>query len=182
MRIAAFDLETSGLEGDWASILCASFCPIKEEGKIEPAYTLTRKVRSKDPFDDAALAAKIKAEIAKYNLIVTWNGKMFDIPFLNSRLLKAGLESVFPQLHVDIMWFARGNAARLASSKMVNVGKFFRCKTEKYDVPPHVLIASRAGDAEALKEVIIHCEADVQLTTELYWKLLPGIRQIHRAG
>jgi len=182
LRIAAFDIETSGLEGDWASILCASFKPIHEVDNPDDVYTLSRRVRSKDPFDDGALAVKIRDEIRKYNIIVTWNGKLFDIPFVNSRLLKVGQEACNPQMHLDIMWYAGGSSARLASRKLENVAKFFKVPTHKHDVPPEVLIASRSGDPDALKEVIKHCENDVKMTSEVYWKLLPGVRNIHRGG
>ena len=182
MRIAAFDLETSGLEGDWASILCGSFCiigsdNIKDIGKV---YTFTRTIRPKDPFDDAALASKLRNEVENYNVIVTWNGKLFDVPFLNARLLKAGLADCNPQMHLDMMWYATGSSARLASRKLDNVAKFFKTPHQKYDVMPEVLQASRYGDPDALKEVIKHCETDVKILRDVYWNLLSRVRNIHR--
>lgn len=182
MRIAAFDLETSGLEGDWASILCGSFCVIgsnnlKEVGKV---YTMTRVVRPKDPFDDASLATRLRNEVLKYNVIVTWNGKLFDLPFLNARLLKAGAEDCNPQMHLDMMWYAAGNSARLSSRKLDNVAKFFKTMNQKYDVMPEQLQAARYGDPAALQEVIKHCEVDVKILRDVYWKLIPRVRNIHR--
>src|SRR5258706_5472762 len=173
MRIAAVDLETSGLEGDWGSILCASFLPITEEDNYGEVYTLTRKVRAKDPRDDGALASKIRDEIAKYNVIVTWNGKLFDIPFLNARLLKAGKADYNPQMHLDMMWYATGSSARLASRRLDSVAQFFKTKSQKYDVDHDTLQRARFGDEAALKEVITHCEMDVRILSEVYWKLLP---------
>lgn len=128
------------------------------------------------------MAKKIKEEVAKYHLIVTWNGKLFDVPFLNARLLKAGEQPCAPQMHLDAMWYASGSSARLASRKLVNVAKFFKVVTPKYDVLPETLQASRAGDSAALEEVIKHCEADVIILSDVYWKLLPNIRNIHRGG
>lgn len=182
MRISAFDIESSGLDGDWASILCASFCVIasddpKEIGKVT---TLTRKIRPKDPMDDGALAAKIRDAVEDWNVIVTWNGKLFDLPFVNARLLKAGYEDCNPQMHLDLMWYATGNSARLASRKLDNVAKFFKTMNQKYEVPNEVLQASRYGDPEALKEVIKHCEADVRILRDVYWRLIPRVRNIHR--
>lgn len=180
MKIVAFDIESSGLSGDWASILCASFCPIQSDGSIGEVKTLSRTIRPKDPADDKALAKKIKEELDKYNIIVTWNGKMFDIPFLNARLLQAGYDAYSAQMHLDVMYFARQGQLRLASSKLDNVSQFFRTKTRKYDVDHETLQASRAGDKKALQEVIKHCEEDVRILSEVYWKLTPLIRNIHR--
>jgi hypothetical protein len=39
---------------------------------------------------------------------------------------------------------------------------------------------ARFGDEAALKEVITHCEMDVRILSEVYWKLLPRVRNIHR--
>jgi|SRR6267142_4691822 len=180
MRIAAVDLETSGLEGDWGSILCASFLPILEENKYGEVYTLTRKVRAKDPRDDGALASKIRDEIAKYNVIVTWNGKLFDVPFLNARLLKAGKADCNPQMHLDMMWYAAGSSARLASRRLDSVAKFFQTAHQKYDVDNDTIQRARFGDEDALKEIIKHCEVDVQILADVYWRLIPRVRNIHR--
>lgn len=180
MRIVAWDLETSSLDADWGRILCASFCPITTENIVNKVTTISKPVRPKDPLDDASLCVAIVQELEKYNLIVTWNGKLFDAAFLNARLLKHGLPDWDPQLHLDAMWYAAGNSARLASRKLDNVAKFFRTKNQKYDVMPEVMQSARFGDISALKEIIVHCEADVRILSEVYWKLLPRIRNIHR--
>src|SRR5258706_7391938 len=144
MRIAAVDLETSGLEGDWGSILCASFLPITEEDNYGEVYTLTRKVRAKDPRDDGALASKIRDEIAKYNVIVTWHGKLFDILFLNARLLKAREADCNPQMQLDMMWYAAGSSARLASRRLDSVAKFFQIKHQSYAADNDTIQRARA--------------------------------------
>lgn len=180
MKIVAWDIETSSLDADWGSILCSSFCPISTEQTIEPAYSFSRTVRLKDPLDDGALAERIASELSKYNVIVTWNGKLFDAPFLNARLLKAGRPDWNPQMHLDMMWYATGNSARLASRKLDNVSKFFNTKTRKHDVGPDDHQKARFGDKDSMASLIKHCENDVQILSEVYWKLLPRVRNIHR--
>lgn len=180
MKIVAFDIETSSLDGDWGSVLCASFCPIQSDGSLGEVKTLTRKIRAKDPMDDGSLCEKIKTELEKYNVIVTWNGKLFDVPFLNARLLKAGKQDYNPQMHLDMMWYATGNSARLASRRLDSVAQFFKTEHQKYAVDHDTLQRARYGDEAALKEVITHCEADVRILSEVYWKLLPRVRNIHR--
>lgn len=176
----AFDLETSSLDGDWGSILCASFCPIQSDGSLGKVKTLTRKVRAKDPMDDGSLAKQIRVELLKYNVIVSWNGKLFDVPFLNARLLKANAEDYNPQMHLDMMWYATGSSARLASRRLDSVAQFFKTEHQKYDVNHDTIQRARFGDEKALKEVIIHCEADVKILSEVYWRLISRVRNIHR--
>ena len=182
MKIVAFDIESSSLDADWGRVLCASFCPIKEEGKTEQPYTLVRPVRTKDPLDDSALIRSIRDELLKYNLIVTWYGKIFDVPFINARLLKHSLGDYVPQMHLDACWYAAGTGMKLGSKRLDNVAKYFKTEHQKVDVEPEDWQRARYGDAEALQRVVEHCEADVQILSEVYWRLLPRVRNIHRGG
>ena len=38
------------------------------------------------------------------------------------------------------------------------------------------------GDKEGLDEVVRHCEIDVRVLAEAYWRLLPYVRNFHKAG
>lgn len=186
MKIAAVDLETYHLEADLGRVLCASFCPITSEGKVEEAYTIVRPVRLKDRWNDIALVKAIRDEIEKYHLIVTWNGKLFDIPYLNARLLQANERKCEPQMHLDMMWYAAGNSAKLRSRKLDNVAKFFGVQNKKtetgIDIHMKYWEPASTGDKEAMQYLVDHCEADVKVLSEVYWKLLPGVRNIHRGG
>ena len=186
MRIAAVDLETTDLSAMMGTLLCASFQPIipREFGAPEP-YTIhmtygKKALKSANP--DKELAAQVRDEIERYDLIVTWNGKMFDVPFLNARLLKHGERNVRPRFHSDLMYYAGYSSNRIGSKKLVNVQKFLDLKEAKTDIDWDVWKLAQRGDDVALAQVIEHCEADVKVLAEVYWKLLPYVRNLHSAG
>ena len=98
MRIASFDIETTDLKANMGIVLCASFHEIVPPGyfknhhnKVNKPYTI--KLNITDPYDpnpDKELVIAIRDELETYNGIVTWNGKMFDLPFINARLMFHG--------------------------------------------------------------------------------------------
>ena len=183
MRIAAFDIETTDLKAMMGLLLCGSFQPIvpEEHGSAE-AYTLFDplgpKVK-KDANPDKALAIALRNEVEKYDVIVTWNGKMFDIPFLNARLLKHHERPVRVKFHFDAMYQAGYSANRIGSKKLVNVQKFLDCTEAKTEIDWDVWKLAIMGDDEALAQVIEHCEQDVKVLAEVYWRLLPYLKNLH---
>ncbi len=120
MRICAFDLETTDLKAMMGLLLCGSFKPIIPPEYGDPdAYTLFDADPPKgDANPDKALAVGLRDEIEKYDAIVTWNGKMFDIPFLNARLLKHHERPVRVKFHFDAMYQAGYSANRIGSKQI----------------------------------------------------------------
>tara|TARA_Y100000310_G_scaffold336735_1_gene422075 strand:- start:2638 stop:3195 length:558 start_codon:yes stop_codon:yes gene_type:complete len=182
MRICAVDLETTDLKAMMGTLLCGSFQPIipPEYGAPE-AYTIhiVAKKHSKDPNPDKQLAMMLRDEIERYDEIVTWNGKMFDVPFLNARLLKHNERPVRPRFHLDLMYKAGYSANRIGSKKLVNVQKFLDLAESKTDIDWDVWKMAMRGDDTALAEVIYHCEQDVRVLAEVYWRLLPYVKNLH---
>ena len=182
MRTAAFDIETTDLKAMMGIVLCGAFQPIvpTEYGTVEP-YTihLTTELGVKNPNPDRDLAVMLRDEIESYDMIVTWNGKMFDVPFLNARLLKHGESPVRPRFHLDLMYKAGYSANRIGSKKLVNVQKFLDLHESKTDIDWDVWKMAIMGSDEALAQVIEHCEQDVKVLAEVYWRLLPYVKNLH---
>ena len=109
MRIASFDIETTDLRANMGTLLCASFHEIVPPGYYgnhhdtpnKPYTFVVEESYVGDPNPDKSLAISLRDEVEKYNAIVTWNGKMFDVPFLNARLLFHKERPVRPQFHID---------------------------------------------------------------------------------
>ena len=189
MRMTVVDIETTNLSALMGRVLCASFYPIynaeANKLRVKPkAYTLRAdrapyKVKG-DLLDDTLLLEAIRDELDKYNAIVTWNGKLFDIPFMNARLMRQGKRRIEPQFHIDAMYYAGGCSARIGSKKLVNVQKFLDLKGAKTELKWETWQRASAGNKKAMNEVVEHCEADVEVTAEAYWYLLPAIKNVHR--
>lgn len=185
MRIVAFDIETTDLRAMMGQMLCASFCTIGSDktsdiGKVRTFRADHKPWRSDDPIDDAPLAIAIRDELAKAHLVCTWNGKLFDIPFLNARLLEAHEEPSRPHMHLDLMYYARGCSLRIGSSRLKSVQQYFNLPTSKTEISWKTWQRAGKGDKAAMSEVVTHCEADVKVLAQAYWNLLPMVRNIHR--
>ena len=182
MRIASWDLETTDLKGLMGRVLCCSFLPIHEGRPMRP-YTFRADRapwRSKDPIDDSKLCIAIRNELEKYHLIVSWNGKLFDAPFLNARLLKVGERPLRPQLHLDAMYYAGGCSNRIGSKKLDNVQRFLGLAEAKTPITWTEWQRAALGDKTAFGHVVKHCEQDVKVLAQAYWALLPSVANIHR--
>ena len=183
MRIVAWDLETTDLKALMGRVLCCSFCPILEEGRTERPYTFRgddKKYKHRDPINDRKLVVASRDELEKYNLVIGWNSKLFDLPFLNARLAQYGERPFRPQFHMDPMYYARGSGLRIGSSKLDNVQKFFSLPETKTPITWDDWKRAAMGDKPAMDNVVDHCEQDVKVLSMAYWKLLPMAANIHR--
>ena len=183
MRIAAVDLETTNLKAMMGILLCGSFLAIGADGPEGPPSTYGLRLDATNPYDpdpDYSLAVDLRDEIERYNLIVTWNGKMFDIPFLNARLLFHRERPVAPQFHVDLMYYAGYSANRIGSKRLISVQQFLQLPHEKTALDWEVWKRAARGDPSAMSSVVTHCEADVTVLAEAWPRLLPYVKNIHR--
>jgi len=112
-NIVCFDIEATGLRGDYGSILCASFKQPDEE-----PYTIAVTA----PGNDKNLVSSIKDTLEHYMCWVTFYGKGFDIKMLNTRLLKHGLKPVEARPHIDMYWVAKAHllTARKSQAHLLN--------------------------------------------------------------
>jgi len=96
-RLCAFDLEASGLSGDYNSILVVS---IKPFGKPPIVRTC------KEPGDDEALVKWAVDELGNYDCWVSYYGRGYDMKMLRSRLLDAGCTYDLPYKHHIDLYFS----------------------------------------------------------------------------
>lgn len=182
MKIVAWDCETTNLSGLMGRILCASFVAISPDMEHKP-YTFrldSPKYRGKSNIDDNKLAVAIREELEKYNMVIGWNSKLFDAPFLNARLAKVGERPFHPQFHLDLMYYAGGCSMRIGSKKLVNVQKFFNLSDAKTEISWDNWNLAAGGNKQALNDVVHHCEQDVKVLAQAYWKMLPAVANLHR--
>jgi uncharacterized protein YprB with RNaseH-like and TPR domain len=185
--IAFWDLECTSLKPNVGRIICCSIKPLGEE-----PYTFTaldRRFKERDVYDDGKLAAAIRDELVKYDLIVGWNSKNFDSKFLNSRLLHAGEATKPAQYHVDGMWSWRSKAS--AWSKLDTVQRFLpsedndTLKTEvEWEKWMRVLGWDKELRLQAMASIQEHCEKDVIVLENVYLRLVNAdvIRSVRRDG
>jgi uncharacterized protein YprB with RNaseH-like and TPR domain len=172
MRFATFDIESTALEASFGRLLCACFKFLDED---KPRCVQAHRYRN-----EKAALEKLVTYYDAADVVITWYGSGFDIPFINARLMHHGLLPLRPKMHKDIMYEAR--KLRLRGSRLENVSKDFKTKTKKYDVPAWQWTLAAEGDRKAHDEILKHCIEDVLLTEEMFHRLKPLIIKITKLG
>lgn len=108
------------------------------------------------------------------DVVVTYNGKKYDIPKLNSAFLEAGLGPPSPYQHVDLC-----NAMKKVFGEVKNSLEFVSQKYLGVGKTPHeghdLWVKCMAGDPDAWGRMREYNINDVVITEQLYDKLLPWI-------
>lgn len=177
MEVGIFDLEMSNLNADYGIVLCGVVKPYKGESKIFriDKYPLYKKDRA----DDKALITALRDELERYDVVVGYNSKRFDVPFLNARLLSHGLKKLPPPKHIDVYWQARFKL-KLSSSRLEAVQEFLGLEVKKTRIDGRHWVRAVAGYRADLDYIVKHCVLDVDVLEEVYCAMLPFIDVVHR--
>ena len=178
-RMVCFDLETTNLRGNFGRILVASFVTIGD-GDVITYRGDDKKFKKKDLADDSKLALAIKEYLERSWCWISWNGKMFDVPFLNTRLRLADLEPVEKRMHIDLMYYARRPNMSLNNSRLDTIAKTFELAEQKTDLTPKEWINAMLLDSKSIDYIVEHCEQDVKVLREAFPLLLPFIARVHK--
>lgn len=131
------------------------------------------------PSDDKKLVLAIRNRLNESWIWVGWNSKLYDIPFLNARLAVHGEKPVEKRMHLDLMYYARGQFMRLHSSRLDAVAKTFELKDQKTDILPSTWLRAGEGDRQAINYVAQHCKQDVRVLRDAFEILAPFVRNVH---
>ena len=130
----------------------------------------------RNPAEEAALLAGLEEFCDGMAAVVTYNGKSFDIPILNTRYILQGFTSPFEDLpHLDLLHLTRRIwRARLEQCNLGNIEQqilqLHRAGDEVpgYLVPEYYAQYLHDGDAEPLRGIFYHNEQDVLSLAALF--------------
>lgn len=183
LKIAYLDLESDGLRADFSTMLC--WCVKEQNGNINSSIVTKKELFSGD--SDRRLVSELIDEINKYDIVVTYYGKGFDIPYLRSKALHYGLE--FPGFvrelvltrntiktttksliyHWDL-YFAVKSKLNLSRKSLDNVCDYLGIEG-KTPLDKETWRTAKYGDVKSLQEVLNHCKGDVIILEELHNKI-----------
>jgi uncharacterized protein YprB with RNaseH-like and TPR domain len=172
VRVAYFDLETTDLRADIGRILIGSI--LCHDGQLVTfRQDVVAKKKRTDYADDGEIAKLIRDVLEKHDLLIAWNGKGFDIPFLNTRLVQNGHRRLLPKLFLDPKWYMQGWRGLLPrNAKLDTAAEFFRLGERKMDVPVEVWAKAACGNKEAMDTLVERCESDVRILKEATERIL----------
>jgi uncharacterized protein YprB with RNaseH-like and TPR domain len=170
-KLAFFDIEATGLRGDYNSVLVVSIKPYGEK-----PYSLYVKQAG----NDQKVVREAKQELEKYALWCGYYSKGFDLPMLNTRLLKWGAPPIEKRPHLD-MYFSLKSNLLTARKSQGHLLSFLETPEEKMSVTPNAW-SEIVGDPTGphMKTMIKRCESDVEGLEALYNKTKHIIREIKR--
>jgi uncharacterized protein YprB with RNaseH-like and TPR domain len=177
-RIGYFDIEASNLDANWGFVL--SWCiKYRDEDKIvsdiisqEEIYNMT--------FDKRVMKTLIE-ELENVDILVTYYGTGFDIPYIRTRALLWDYE--FPEFgsiyHWDLYYKVRSKL-KLSSNSLGSATKFFGIEGKTH-LSPDWFMKAKYGHKKALKELLHHNEEDVLILQRLHDKLWKHSKWIRKS-
>lgn len=179
-KIFLFDLETSDLNANRGHILCAAGKWLGEK-KVYTWNIYDNPKYAKPPLhvtmqDDSRIAREIRSHLVESSACVAYYGGYgkFDVPYLNTRLIRSGLEPCPPLTIIDPYTTAKSQL-RLARNNMDSVASILGCEKKKYHLPWADWSAARYHNKAAMARLLEYCINDVEVLEEVYTKLLPLI-------
>ena len=168
-NVLFFDTETTGLKGVGTQIFLLGFLEATEEDFVLTQYVLA------DPAHEAALLFESKLW-QKTATIVTYNGKSFDWPQLETRwtLNQKVLPKLRSQRQIDLLhsskrlWKNDMERMKLKSVEEEKLGFLRKGDIPGFLAPIIYLDAVKSGIPDALMKVLLHNEWDLLSLITLY--------------
>ena len=153
-RWAFLDTETTGLAGG-----TGTYAFLIGVGSIEPAGFRLRQFFMRDYDEEASQLARLSEYLSRFDVLITFNGKTYDQPLLETRFRMARARHPFARMeHLDLLFGARRLwRLRLESCRLV-------------DLENRILGVERQGDLPG--ELIPYCYFDY-LRTQQAFQLVP---------
>jgi hypothetical protein len=187
LKILFFDLESSPLTAhvwglwqqnvslnqiiDTSSVLCYS---AKWLGDKKVVYDGVNKYKGKDARKKMLLS--VHKLLDEADVVVTWNGKSFDIPTMNKEFILHGMAPPSPYKQLDLLQVAR-KQFRFASNKLDFVSKALDLGSKRDHEGFMLWVKCMKGDKKAWATMEAYNKQDVVLLEKVYYKLLPWIPQ-----
>lgn len=168
-RLAFFDIETTGLAGGTGTyVVLAGLGSYEETESGSPPAFRMRQYFLADLAHERAMLAMLAADIGRFDGLVTYNGRSFDVPFVETRMTLVRLPSPFGGLaHFDLLHPVRRlYKHRMPGCRLAEAERRL-LKLERPDDVPGWLIPQlyfdylRAGRASPLRGVFRHNAEDV---------------------
>lgn len=125
-RMVFFDVETLGLNPQFYPIILIGMS-YEENGKY-----IVEQFFAEDIVEEESILSQFKLKINPSDILVTYNGKNFDVPYINKRMERYGLDFSLNQEHLDVICHVRPNKKKLGleSCSLKSVEKYLNLNRE----------------------------------------------------
>jgi len=157
------DTETTGLAGG-----AGTYIFLVGVGYFEGDQFCVRQYFMRDYNEERALLSALNELLANFKAVVTYNGKTFDLPLMESRYIMSGMKmSLKDPYHFDLLYPARRLwKRRLENCSLSTVERDILGVIRDDDVPGHLIPEIyfrylRTKNARAIKQVFEHNLQDI---------------------
>ena len=168
--IAFLDIEATGLKGDYNSVLVVSIRPF---GRNAISFSV------RQPGNDQRIVRLAKDTLETFDCWVTYYGKGFDIPMLNTRLLRWGHDPIDKRPHIDMYYTLKANVLTARRSQ-AHLLEWLQTPETKMTVSADVWNRILENPAKEMPTMIRRCESDTAGLQALYNKTRHLIRDIKK--
>lgn len=161
---AFIDTETSGLAGG-----TGTYAFLIGVGKFSSDGFQLSQFFMREPVDEPAHLSALLSSVSESKVLVTYNGKTFDVPLLNSRFIANGEAAPFKSVsHIDLLHLARRLwRDRLHSRTLGSIEEnILGMKRTEEDIPGWMVPTIyfdylKSGDARPMRNVFYHNAMDI---------------------
>jgi uncharacterized protein YprB with RNaseH-like and TPR domain len=187
-NIGVLDIETTGLWADFGYVLVAVIKNLDSANKYDilrldemPSYKDDKNRKSIDFWHrvDGELLKKLREIYEKYDIIIHFNGRNFDIKFLNTRMIKNNLQILPEMKQLDIYQIAKYRL-RLRSKRLDALKEFLEIDEKEDGHHWEYWQMAGAGIKEGFDYVVEHCKKDVDRLAEVARRLKVYINYIRK--
>lgn len=168
-KIAFFDIEATGLAGDYNSVLVVSIKPYGSD-KI-----ITHSVDK--PGKDSQVVRRAIDHLSEFDCWVSFYGKGFDVPMLQARALKHSLSPLIKKHHLDL-FFLLSSHVKTSRRSQAHFLRWLGVPEKKMDMDPEEWNKVLADPKEAIHTMKERCESDVRGLEALYKRVRHLARDI----
>ena len=160
--IVVLDTETTGLAGGtgtWAFLVGL--------GRFSGSDFVVRQLFMRHPGDEPALLALLAGELSRVETLITYNGRAFDMPLIDTRFRLHGHSAPQDAQHLDLLGSARAIwKHRLPSCSLGEVERSVLGVTRDLDAPGWMIPQMyfnylRTRDVASLEPVFAHNRMDI---------------------
>jgi len=125
------DIESTALDADIGAFIGGGLMELY--GRFSWFYSSNPRIGRK-------VLCRFLNRLSRYDIMVAWNGRLFDVPFLTARVVRHGVpaEALHRIRHLDLAELVKANL-RLARTDLHHVARFLGVKedldVEGLDVP-----------------------------------------------
>lgn len=119
--------------------------------------------------------------IDEADVVMGWNSKNFDVKHLNREFVQFGLTPPSPTANLDLMVEVK-RVFRFPSNKLDYVSRALGLEGKVQHSGHELWIRCLAGDEDAWAEMYEYQKQDVDLLIELYYRLLPWLKNHPNVG